>query len=100
MPDHLHLLVEGTSDEADLCGFVSAAKHRGAYAARKWIRGRLWQRGYYECVLRDEDHTRDVIRYILQNPVRAGLAKSPDEYPFLGGIHRSDDLNVATSWRP
>lgn len=89
MPDHLHLLVEGTSDKADLCRFVSTAKHRGAYAARKWIRGRLWQRGYDERVLRDDEHMRDVIRYILQNPVRAGLAKSPDEYPFLGEIHRA-----------
>ena len=72
----------------------------GIVSARKWIRGRLWQRGYYERVLRDEDHTRDVIRYILQNPVRAGLAKSPDEYPFLGGVDRAKDLNIATSWRP
>ena len=99
-PDHLHLLVEGTSDAADLCSFVSTAKHRGAYAARKWIRGRLWQPGYYERVLREGDDALDVNRYILQNPVRAGLARSPGDYPFLGGMVAVEELEIAASWRP
>ncbi|PYR64618.1 MAG: hypothetical protein DMF87_22555 [Acidobacteria bacterium] len=54
-------------------------------AARPWLHGRLWQRGYYDRTLRDRDDAHAVIKYILENPVRGGLAKSPHEYPFIGG---------------
>jgi hypothetical protein len=35
-------------------------------------------------VLRDVDHTIEVITYIVNNPVRAGLADRPEDYPYLG----------------
>ncbi len=47
-------------------------------------RGRLWQEGYYERVLRDDDASRDIARYIIANPVRGGLVTSPIEYPYSG----------------
>ena len=100
MPDHLHVLVEGTNDATDLRIFVSTAKQRAAYAARSWIRGRLWQPGCYERILREDEDVFDVVRYILQNPVRAGLVRSPGEYPFLGGIVAVDELSDSVSWRP
>ena len=54
---------------------------------------RLWQKGYYERVLRDEDASAEIIRYILANPVRSGLVAEPAEYPFWGsGVHTRDDL--------
>ena len=101
MPDHVHFLVEGTSDAADFRRFVSEAKQRGAHAARPWVRGRLWQAGYFDRILREDDNAYDVARYIVQNPVRAGLATSPGEYPFLGStILPTDDLIASTQWNP
>ena len=85
MPDHLHLLVEGTKSGADLREFVSSAKRSAAYAVRPLMRGRLWQPGYYDRILRDNDDSHYFVKYILENPVRAGLAKTPSDYPFLGG---------------
>ena len=38
----------------------------------------------YERVLRDEESTVNVARYILENPVRAGLVRQVSEYPFVG----------------
>jgi hypothetical protein len=35
-------------------------------------------------VLRTDEDTRAVARYILENPVRAGLVMHPSEYPHLG----------------
>lgn len=90
MPDHLHLLAEGREAGSDFTKFVSEAKQRSAYASRPWVRGRVWQEGYFERVLRDDEQTFDVARYIVQNPVRAGLVTSPMEYPFLG----SDTLSI------
>ena len=86
MPDHLHVVAAGTTSTADLRVFVPAAKQRSAHVARSWIRGRLWQPGYYERILRDRDDVANVIRYVLENPVRAGLARSASDYPFAGTV--------------
>ena len=84
MPDHVHLLVEGTCETSDLRRFAKLAKQRSGAAHALLGRGRLWQDGYYERVLRDEDASRDVARYIVENPVRAGLVISPIDYPHVG----------------
>ena len=43
---------------------------------------RLWQRYSYDRVLRDDEHTLVVARYILENPVRAGIVERPQDYAF------------------
>jgi len=47
---------------------------------------RLWQRYGFERVVRDSEQTFVVARYILENPVRAGLAGAIEEYPFVGSF--------------
>jgi putative transposase len=101
MPDHAHLLVEGYREDADLLAFVHRAKQVTGYEFMERTGGRLWQPSFYDRVLRNEDATISVVRYIFENPVRAGLVGSPEEYPLLG----SDRFTVrevleATSWQP
>ena len=99
MPDHVHLLVEGLSEASDLSALVATAKQRAAYAGRRLARGRLWQEGYFERVLRDDDDTFNVARYVVNNPVRAGLVASPRDYPFLGSaVLDKDDLIGSCVW--
>ncbi len=82
MPEHVHLLTEGTTDGADFRRFMKLAKQRTAHALRSQLRWpRVWQEGYYERVLRNDQQTEDVIRYLLDNPVRAGLVMQWQEYP-------------------
>jgi putative transposase len=84
MPDHVHLLVEGMTESSDLRRFVKLAKQRsGAQYALKHSCA-LWQEGYHDRVLRTEDDTRVIARYILANPVRAGLVEYPKDYAFSG----------------
>jgi hypothetical protein len=45
---------------------------------------KLWQRYGHDYVLRDSEQTGDVIRYILENPVKAGLCARAHDYPFAG----------------
>ena len=45
-----------------------------------------WQRSFYEHVLRRDESTDVTAAYILANPVRAGLAAAPQEYPWLGSF--------------
>jgi putative transposase len=84
MPDHMHMLAEGTRSASDLRRFVKLSKqHSGAaYALRHGHP--LWQEGYHERVLREEDDSKTIARYILSNPVRAGLVGHPLDYPYSG----------------
>jgi putative transposase len=76
MPDHVYLLVTAQREEADLGKFVKHAKQVTGFAYRLATDASLWQPGYHERVLRDEEATLTVARYVLENPVRAGLAKA------------------------
>ncbi len=86
MPDHLHLLVEAEVDDADLVKFARVAKQRTGYAYRRVSTDSLWQKGYFEHVLRDDEAMPDAAKYILANPVRGGLCKEPADYPFEGSL--------------
>jgi REP element-mobilizing transposase RayT len=86
MPDHMHLLPEGTHDDADFLTFMRAFKQRTAFYWKQRFGQRLWQRGYIDHVLRENEDTFRVARYILDNPVRAGLVLSPEDYPYSGSM--------------
>ncbi len=104
MPDHLHLLVEGLSDSSDLKAFIKLAKQYSGYHHRQAANERLWQPYVYEHVVRDDERCEDIIRYIVENPVRAKLVESPGDYPFLGSctVTRAALLQSVwrESWRP
>jgi len=84
MPDHLHLLTEGQSERSDCRRFIVRARQFAGFHYSKRYGERLWQRYGYERVLRDNEQTLAVARYILGNPVRAGLVDRPQAYRFLG----------------
>ena len=64
--------------------FVKQIKQVTGFAYRQTHGGSLWQPGYHERILRDDESTLAVARYILENPVRAGLAKALGEWPLAG----------------
>jgi REP element-mobilizing transposase RayT len=84
MPDHVHLLVYGTSLDADLRALVVHFKKLTGFEYSQRAGRRLWQAGYHDRVLRDDESTEAVARYVLENPVRAGLAREIGEYPHAG----------------
>ena len=90
MPDHVHLLVQGTADDSDLQKFVKLAKQCSGQVYAGTSESRLWDEGYHDRVLRNDTDLREVARYIVWNPVRAGLAATPADYPYLG----SDLLSI------
>jgi len=73
MPDHVHLVAEATSESTDLKQFITRAKQFSGYHFGGASGQRLWQRYGYERVLRDDEATKSVVTYALENPVRAGL---------------------------
>jgi putative transposase len=44
--------------------------------------GTFWQNESYDHWIRDVDELDRIIRYVEENPVKAGLVKSPDDWPF------------------
>ena len=84
MPDHLHLLLQGSSLNADLLKFMNGFKQRTSHGF--WVRNKkeLWQVSFYDHILRDEDAPGDVAWYIWLNPMRAGLVKKAEDYPYSG----------------
>jgi putative transposase len=93
MPEHVHLLVQGAAEDAALKPFISRAKQFSGFHFKRVFGVELWQRYCFERVLRDNEPTAVVARYILENPVRAGLAERIEGYPFIGsGVFRLTDL--------
>ncbi len=102
MPDHVHLVLEGKSAEANLKSLILSWNTMTGYAWRMVNSGRLWQSGYYDHVLREGENVLAVARYVLMNPVRAGLVKDAREYELSGSSEYSieDILAAAQDWRP
>jgi putative transposase len=86
VPDHLHLLIEGKDAFSDMRRFISSYKQSTGFSYKKKTGSPLWQINYYEHVLRREEDTIDVGRYILNNPVRKKLVEDFRKYNFLGSF--------------
>nr|ART39273.1 H491 [uncultured bacterium] len=87
MPDHAHWLIElGTRDR--LAQVVNRLKSASARAANPVLRrrGALWAAAYHDHALRDEEDLRAVARYLVGNPVRAGLVAQVGDYPFWNAV--------------
>jgi putative transposase len=83
MPDHVHLVVV-PGPGADLCRVMQHVKGRFArtFNVVRGGKGAVWQPRFYESAVRTEVQLERWVRYIDENPVRAGLAASPRGYPF------------------
>jgi len=96
MPDHVHVLVESQTTSADFQKFVKLFKQTSGYAYRRECGQFLWQPGYHERIVRDDQATDTIVRYVLENPIRAGLTATIGEYPFAGsGEYSLDELRAA-----
>jgi putative transposase len=84
MPDHVHLLLQGTSSDSDLRSLVTLWKQRSAYAHRQTTGAALWQSSFHDRVLRSDEGVRTAAAYIVANPLRAGLVDDLHAYPFWG----------------
>ena len=86
MPDHFHWLVQlqkGSLGEL-MCQTKSlSARTVNAAAGRA---GSRWQQGYHDHSLRQEESLVRVARYVVANPLRAGLVNRLGDYPLWDAI--------------
>ena len=95
------MLVEGLRTDSHLLKFVGMFKQRTAFAHAQSQGGRLWQEGFFDRVLRDEDDLLGIAAYIVANPMRAGLCGRVHDYPHLGSDRYTiDELCEAVQMAP
>ena len=81
MPDHLHWLLQ-LGEGADLSESIRALKGRSAHR----LGGPLWQRAFHDRALRREDDLLATARYVVANPLRAGLVTRLGDYPHWDAV--------------
>jgi REP element-mobilizing transposase RayT len=89
MPDHVHLLLTSLRDERGwpyaLPAILKLIKGVSARSVNKLLvsSGPVWQEESFDHALRSNESFQAKGEYIRQNPVRAGLVKRPEDYPWL-----------------
>jgi len=83
MPDHIHLFVRGL--KRVVAAAVSGGRNQ-RHAAETAASTMLWQRDFFDHVIRNSESYSQKWDYVRENPVRAGLASAADEWPFQGEI--------------
>ena len=82
MPNHIHLLIETKEESLD-----RIIKSWKTFTARQinlaqGSEGPVWARDYHDRYIRDLDHYENAKSYLRQNPVKAGLCETPEDWPY------------------
>ena len=98
MPNHVHVLIS-LLKEVSLSEILHSWRSFSSNEINKLFNrtGRLWMPEYFDRYIRDEDHFNNVVNYIHNNPVKAGLVDDPTRYrwssafvgPQIGGLQAS-----------
>jgi putative transposase len=85
MLDHIHFLVSPRQDGNSVLDFTKWYKGKTTHLSWNlgW-EGKLWQPRFYDHIVRSDESLGAISDYILQNPIRKGLASSTEEWPWCG----------------
>lgn len=93
MPDHLHQLVKGCTNSANGKRYMKLAKQYSGFYFKKEYGELPFDRYGHDRFMREDKEVRTVVRYIIENPVRAGLIEKVEDYPHTGSsIHTIKEL--------
>jgi len=88
MPTHVHMLFTPLFDEQGeaypLAEILNGIKGASSHGVNKLLgrKGALWEAESFDRFIRSEADFEYRMLYIVQNPIAAGLAKGPDDYPW------------------
>ncbi len=87
MLDHIHFFCTPAEQPLSLSAFVGGFKEASTRQAwQSGWQGRLWQREFFDHLLRSEESYQEKWDYVRLNPVRAGLCETAEEWPHQGEI--------------
>lgn len=105
MPDHVHLIFVPRVDAKKLEVFSMARIMKAIKGASShWINrrlsghGRVWQEESFDHVVRSSENLDQKIAYVLENPLRKGLAANREEYPWIWVTERFRGVGKSVRW--
>lgn len=105
MPDHVHLIFTPLTDYdamevCSLAQIMNAIKGASAHRINKALsrKGRVWQAESFDHVLRSSESLDAKVEYLLENPVRLGLAKVWTDYPCAWRKPFVNPYSLASNW--
>jgi REP element-mobilizing transposase RayT len=92
MENHVHILIQPLlKSEKEFWSLSSIMKSIKGYSAKQITKvmkhiGTVWQDERYDRIVRNDYEFQEYWKYISENPVKAGLALTPEDYPFFWQI--------------
>jgi len=86
MPDHMHFILEGVSEKANLWKAVVLFKQKSGYWFSKHTPSIQWQKDFFDYIHRKESDLKQHVFYILENPVRKEIVHNWQEYQYKGSL--------------
>jgi REP element-mobilizing transposase RayT len=89
MPDHLHVFAGFGRESMSVSSWIKSLKNAiSKTLTNATFASPHWQKGFFEHVIRSEESYDQKWNYVRDNPVRAGLVRSSEDWPFAGEISR------------
>lgn len=92
MSTHVHVLID-VAEGWPLASIVQGWKSFTAHAINRVLdrRGKVWARDYFDRAMRTEGQTNATVEYIEANPVKAGLCRRSEDWPWSSASRRGED---------
>jgi REP element-mobilizing transposase RayT len=84
MADHSHIILSGDEVTSNCKKCFDKIKQKTGFWLSKNLKDVKWQKDYYDHILRSNENLYVQVKYILNNPVRAGLVNFWKKYPYKG----------------
>jgi len=90
MPDHMHLVIIPRDKNISQC--MKSVKGFSARRINSMFdrRGSVWQNGFYDYILDDEEKVLSRMRYVENNPVRKGIVTNTEDYGYSSAKYRAE----------
>ena len=88
MPDHIHLFcAPAVLDPVSLAKWIAYWKSLSTRGLPEDIARPVWQKEYWDRLLRSGESYDQKWEYVIQNPVRAGLVERAEDWPYRGELN-------------
>jgi len=87
MPDHLHLFVATDDEQIAISAWMKSLKNTiSKTRCENEVAPPHWQKTFFDHLLRSSESYSERWKYVRENPVRAGLVTSPQDWPYMEEI--------------
>ena len=99
MPNHVHVLLTHQDTKWPLYKILQSHKSYTAKICNRLLErsGPFWEKEYYDHIVRNPSAFSNILNYILQNPVKAGLTRNWKEWPYTWCCETLLKLNLIFS---